>query len=63
MNIIYFSEMLAAYVPKVGKCIQVNNSMKLNEYQRSGSFFDLGRGPVVEWLERLGNGAESSRKA
>ena len=63
MKIIYFSETLAAYVLKVGKCIQVDNSMKLNEYQRSGSFLDFGRGAVVKWLERLGNGAESSRKA
>ena len=36
-------ETIAALGLKVAWSIQVNESMKLNEYQRSRSFFDLGQ--------------------
>ena len=38
----YFLETIAALGLKVGVNIQINELMKLNEYQRSKSFFDLG---------------------
>ena len=39
----YFLETIAALGLKVGLNIQINKLMKLNEYQRSGSLFDLGQ--------------------
>ena len=38
---IYFSKTIAAYDLKVGRCIELNDLMNLNEYQRSRSLFDL----------------------
>ena len=40
-QIIYFFETIAAL--KVSRNIQLNELMKLNEKQRSSSFFDLGQ--------------------
>ena len=37
-----FSETIVVYGIKVGKCSQLNEYMKLYEYQRSRSFIDLG---------------------
>ena len=37
-----FSETIVVYYIKVGRCSQLNEYMKLYEYQRSRSFFDLG---------------------
>ena len=37
-----FSETLVVYDIKVGRCSQLNEYMKLYEYQRSRSFMDLG---------------------
>ena len=37
----YFSETVAVCDLKVGRCIELKNIMKLHEYQRSRSFFDL----------------------
>ena len=37
-----FSETIVVYDIKVGRCSQLNKYMKLNEYQRSRSFTDLG---------------------
>ena len=38
-----FLEVIAALSVKVGRSIQLNELMKLNEYQVSRSFFDLGQ--------------------
>ena len=40
MKIIYFLETIAALGLKVARSIQLNELMKLSEYQRSRSFFD-----------------------
>ena len=37
-----FSETIVVYDIKVGRCSQLNEYMKLYEYQRSRSFTDLG---------------------
>ena len=37
-----FSETIVVYVIKVGRCSQLNEYMKLYEYQRSRSLIDLG---------------------
>ena len=37
-----FSETIVVYDIKVGRCSQLNDFMKLNEYQTSRSFSDLG---------------------
>ena len=37
-----FSEIIAVYDIKVGRCSQLNECMKLYEYQRSRSLTDLG---------------------
>ena len=42
MKIICFLETIAALGLKVAWSIQLNELMKLSEYQRSRSFFDLG---------------------
>ena len=39
----FFFETAAALGLKVPRSIQLNELMKLNEYQRSRSFFDLGQ--------------------
>ena len=39
----YYLEIFAAIGLKVGSNIQMNELMKLNEYQRSRSLFDLGQ--------------------
>ena len=39
----YYLEIIAAIGLKVGSNIKMNELMKLNEYQRSRSFFDLGQ--------------------
>ena len=39
---IFFSETIVVYDIKVGRCSQLNEYMKLYEYQRSRSFTDLG---------------------
>ena len=39
----YFLETIAALGLKIAISIQLNELMKLNEYQRSRSFFDLGQ--------------------
>ena len=36
-----FSETVVVYDTKIGRCSQLNEYMKLYEYQRSRSFFDL----------------------
>ena len=41
VKIIYFLETIAALGLKVASSIQLNEFMKLSEYQRSRSFFDL----------------------
>ena len=41
MKIIYFLETIVALGLKVAGSIQLNEIMKLSEYQRSRSFFDL----------------------
>ena len=41
MKIIYFLETIAALGLKVASSIQLNEFMKLSEFQRSRSFFDL----------------------
>ena len=38
----FFSEIIVVYDIKVDRCSQINEYMKLYEYQRSRSFFDLG---------------------
>ena len=43
MKIMYYFETIAAIVLKVGFNIQINELMKLNEYQRSMLLFDLGQ--------------------
>ena len=43
VKIIYFLETIAALGLKVARSIQLNEFMKLGEYQRSRSFFDLGQ--------------------
>ena len=40
----YFLETYAALGLKVAKCIQLNELIKLSEYQRSRSVFDLSKG-------------------
>ena len=42
-KIIYFLELIAALGLKVAWSIQLNEFMKLSEYQKSRSFFDLGQ--------------------
>ena len=42
-KIIYFLETIAALGLKVSWSIQQNKFIKLSEYQRSRSFFDLGQ--------------------
>ena len=42
MKIIYYLETIAAIGLKLFLNIQINELMKLNEYQRSGSLFDIG---------------------
>ena len=37
-----FSEIIVVYDIKVGRCSQLNEYMKLYQYQRSRSFIDLG---------------------
>ena len=37
-----FSEIIVVYDIEVGRCTQLNEYMKLYEYQRSRSFIDLG---------------------
>ena len=39
----YFSETIAVFGLRVACSIQLNELMKLNEYQRSRSFFDPGQ--------------------
>ena len=41
-----FVETIAAFDLKVGRCIELNE-MKLHMCQRSRSFFDLVKGPLV----------------
>ena len=41
VKIIYFSKTVAAYDLKVGSYTDLNDLMKLQEYQRSRSLFDL----------------------
>ena len=43
MKIIYFSKTVAAYDLKGGRCIELNDLMKLFEYQKSRSLFDRGQ--------------------
>ena len=43
MKIMYFWETISAIGLKVGLSIQINELMKLNEYQRSRLSFDLGQ--------------------
>ena len=43
VKIIYFLETIAALGLKVAGSIQLNELMKLREYQRSRSFFDIGQ--------------------
>ena len=38
----YYLEIIASIGLKVGSYIQINELMKLNEYKRSRSLFDLG---------------------
>ena len=42
-KVIFFLETIAALCLNVAWSIQLNDLMKLNEYQRSRSFFDLGQ--------------------
>ena len=42
MKIMYYFESITAIGLKVGIYIQINESMKLSEYQRSRSLVDLG---------------------
>ena len=44
MKIVYFLETITAFGLKVAGSIQLNELMKLSEYQRSRSFFDLVKG-------------------
>ena len=46
MKIIYFSKTIAAFYLEVGRCIELNDLMKLYEYQRSRSFFDIRQRPL-----------------
>ena len=41
VKIVYFLELIAALGLKVAGSIQLNELMKLSEYQRPRSFFDL----------------------
>ena len=43
MKIMYYLEIIAAIGLKYGSIIQMNELMKLNEYQKSRSLFDLGQ--------------------
>ena len=45
VKIMFYLETIAAIGLKVGLNIQINELMKLNEYQRPRSLFDLGKGP------------------
>ena len=47
MKIMYYFETIAAIVLKFGLNIQINELMKLNEYQRSRPLFDLGQRPLI----------------
>ena len=38
----FFSETIVVYDVKIGRCSRLNDYMNLYEYQRSGSFIDLG---------------------
>ena len=38
----FFSETIVVYFIKVGRCSQLNEYIKLYEYQKSRSFIDLG---------------------
>ena len=50
-EIILFSlKTIAAYDLKVGRCIELNDLMKLHEYQRSRLSFDL---PQIHWVFKL----------
>ena len=42
VKIMYYFETIAAIVLRVGLTMQINVLMKLNEYHRSSSLFDLG---------------------
>ena len=41
MEIIYFLKTIAAYDLKIGRCTELNDLIKLHEYHRSRSLFDL----------------------
>ena len=43
VKIVYFLVTIAAIGLKDARIIQLNKLMKLSEYQRSRSFFDLGK--------------------
>ena len=43
MKIMYYFKTIAAIGLKVGSSIQIIELMKLNEYQRPRSLFDLGQ--------------------
>ena len=43
MKIMYYLETIAVIGLKVGLIIQINDLMKLNEYQKSRLLFDLGQ--------------------
>ena len=47
MKIMYDLETIAAIGLKVALNIQINELMKLIEYQRSRSLFDLGQRPLI----------------
>ena len=46
MEIIYFLKIFAAYDLKVGRCIELNDLMKLHEYHRSRLLFDHRQRPL-----------------
>ena len=45
-----FSETIVVYDLKVGRCNQLNEYMKLYEYQRSRSFIDLGQITQIQYF-------------
>ena len=47
MEIIYFLKTIVVYDHKVGRCIELNDLMKLHEYHRSRSLFDIAKGHFV----------------
>ena len=47
MKTVDFSETIAAFDLKVGRCRQLIEFMKVCEYCRSRSFFDLGPRPFT----------------